>query len=122
MSRSTATLSIGIVRAAKIARKSPLPVMRSTPNVEIAWIYDRRSASALALAQAYGLRAPHLLSSEEVPACDVVLVGIPVDARGEYLGHLSSTFARRVTWHETMEIGASDPRQTALSVPKRLIR
>jgi predicted dehydrogenase len=91
MSSSTATLSIGIVGAGEITRKSHLPVLVNTPNVEIAWIYDRRPVSARALAQAYGLRAVHSQSPEELPACDVVLLAIPVDARGEYLGHLSSS-------------------------------
>jgi predicted dehydrogenase len=91
MSRSTATLSIGIVGAGEITRKSHLPVLVNTPNVEIAWIYDRRPALAQALAQAYGLKALHSMPPAELPACDVVLLAIPVDVRGEYLSHLSSS-------------------------------
>lgn len=91
MSRPTGTLSIGIVGAGEISRKSHVPVLVNTPDVEIAWIYDRRRAPAQDLAHAYGLRALHSLSPEQLPVCDVVLLAIPVDARGEYLDHLCSS-------------------------------
>jgi predicted dehydrogenase len=91
MIRSAGPLSIGIVGAGEISRKSHLPVLVNTPDVEIAWIYDRHRASAQGLARAYGLRALHSLSPEQLPACDVVLLAIPVDARGEYLDHLCSS-------------------------------
>jgi predicted dehydrogenase len=91
MTRSAGTLSIGIVGAGEISRKSHLPVLLNTPDVEIAWIYDRRRTSAQDLARAYGLQALHSLSPERLPACDVVLLAIPVDARREYLDHLGSS-------------------------------
>ena len=91
MNRPRGTLSIGVVGAGEISRKSHLPVLVNTPDVEIAWIYDRRPASAQDLARAYGLRALHSLSPEQLPVCDVVLLAIPVDARGEYLDHVCSS-------------------------------
>jgi predicted dehydrogenase len=91
MGNSSDTLSIGIVGAGEISRKSHLPVLVNMPDVEVAWIYDRRPASAQTLARAYGLRALHSQSPEHLPACDVVLLAIPVDARGEYLSHLCSS-------------------------------
>jgi predicted dehydrogenase len=93
MSKSGGTLSIGVVGAGEISRKSHLPVLANISDVEIAWIYDRRPASAQTLAQAYGLRGLHSLSPAELPPCDVALLAIPVDARGEYLNHLCATGA-----------------------------
>jgi predicted dehydrogenase len=91
MSRSPAALSIGVVGAGEISRKAHLPVLVNIPDVKIAWIHDRNPASAQSLAGAYGLRAVNSPRAEELPACDVVLLAIPVDARGDYLEHLSST-------------------------------
>ncbi|MGH8211170.1 MAG: Gfo/Idh/MocA family protein [Steroidobacteraceae bacterium] len=91
MIRSPTTCSIGIVGTGEITRKSHLPVLVNTPNAKIAWIYDRRPECAQALARAYGLRAVDALSPEELPACDVVLLAIPVDARPDYLDTLSSS-------------------------------
>jgi|HubBroStandDraft_1064217.scaffolds.fasta_scaffold00470_16 predicted dehydrogenase len=90
MSRSTSSLSIGVVGAGEISRKAHLPVLVNIPDIDIAWIYDRNPESAQALAGAYGLRALHPQSLKELPACDVVLLAIPVNARGEYLEHLST--------------------------------
>jgi predicted dehydrogenase len=90
MTGSARTLTVGIVGAGEISRKSHLPVLVNTPDVEIAWIYDQHRAPAEGLGQAYGLRALHSLSPEQLPACDVVLLAIPVEARRDYLNHLSS--------------------------------
>lgn len=90
MSRSAAALSVGVVGAGEISRKSHLPVLVNIPGVDIAWIYDRNPASARALAGAYGLRALQSLSPEALPMCDIVLLAIPVESRGDYLKHLSS--------------------------------
>lgn len=89
MSNFTSTLSVGVVGAGEISRKAHLPVLVNIPDVNIAWIYDRNPASAHALAGAYGLRALHAPTLEGLPECDVVLLAIPVDARGEYLEQLS---------------------------------
>jgi len=90
MSKSSAALSVGIVGAGEISRRSHLPVLVNIPDVKIAWIHDQRPAAAQSLAQAYGLRALHSLSPEDMGACDVVLLAIPVNARRSYLDVLSS--------------------------------
>jgi predicted dehydrogenase len=90
MSGSSLPLSIGIVGAGEISRKAHLPVLVNVPDVRIAWIYDRRPASARALAEAYGLRAIDSSSLDSLADCDVALLAIPVEARGEYLAHFSS--------------------------------
>ena len=82
-------LSIGIVGAGEITRRAHLPVLTNTPNVQIAWLYDHRPESVLTLARAYRLEALHSLAPEALPACDIALLAIPVDARGDYLRHFS---------------------------------
>jgi predicted dehydrogenase len=91
MSNLVDALSIGIVGAGEVTRKSHLPVLVNMPDVKVAWIYDRRPEAAQALAQAYGLRAHLSASPKQLPACDVALLAIPVDARGEYLDNLASS-------------------------------
>jgi predicted dehydrogenase len=91
MSKSAAVLSLGIVGAGEITRKSHLPVLVNIPDIEIAWIYDRSPEPAVMLAQAYRLKAVHSLSPEDLPPCDVVLLAIPVDARAQYLDQLCSS-------------------------------
>jgi predicted dehydrogenase len=88
--QSTDSLSIGIVGAGAITRKSHLPVLVNTPNVTIAWIHDHRPEAAKALADAYGLKCVHATTAEQLPECDVALLAIPVDARGEYLRHFAA--------------------------------
>jgi predicted dehydrogenase len=83
-------LSIGIVGAGAITRKSHLPVLMNTPNITVAWIHDARSDAAKALADAYGLRSVSSTAPQQLPACDVALLAIPVDARGEYLRHFAA--------------------------------
>jgi predicted dehydrogenase len=85
MSVPGTVLSIGVVGAGEITRKSHLPVLVNMPDVKIDWLYDQRATSARALAGAYGLPAVHAPSPSELPACDVVLLAIPVDARLAYL-------------------------------------
>jgi len=68
-------------------------VLVNTPDVEIAWIYDRRRASAQDLARAYGLRALHSLCPEQLPVCDVVLLAIPWMRAANIWSHLCSSAA-----------------------------
>jgi predicted dehydrogenase len=90
LNSSASPLSIGIVGAGEISRRSHLPVLVNMPDVEIGWVYDQRPASSRSLARAYGLRALQSLSPEDLGACDVILLAIPVNARRGYLDHLSS--------------------------------
>jgi predicted dehydrogenase len=82
--RTETSLTIGIVGAGSITRKSHLPVLMNMSGVKIAWIYDQRFEVARALADAYGVKSIHS-ALEVLPACDASLVAIPVEARGEYL-------------------------------------
>jgi predicted dehydrogenase len=84
------TLSIGIVGAGAVTRKSHLPALMNTPNVAVTWIHDVRGEAAKALAGAYGVDAVSSASPAQLPACDVALLAIPVDARGEYLRHFAA--------------------------------
>jgi predicted dehydrogenase len=83
-------LSIGIVGAGEITRRAHLPVLSNTPGARIAWLHDKRPASAQALARAYGINAVEAATPAELPPCDVALLAIPVDARGEYLRHFAA--------------------------------
>jgi len=87
------TLSVGVIGAGDIARKVHLPVLLSTPNVQVPWIYDSSVERTRSVAKAYGLRAVDPCSPQELPACDVALLAIPVGARGAYY----DTFAARGT-------------------------
>lgn len=82
------TVSVGIVGAGEITRKFHLPVLANMEDVTIPWIYDLRPEPALALAQSYGLPGLHSLTPEGLPRCDVILLAIPVDARGPYLDYM----------------------------------
>jgi predicted dehydrogenase len=84
------TLSIGIVGTGEITRRAHLPVLANTPGVRIAWLYDQRPDPARALAHAYGLQAVEAATPAELPPCDVALLAIPVDARGDYLRHFAA--------------------------------
>jgi predicted dehydrogenase len=83
-------LSIGIVGAGAITRKSHLPVLMSTPNVTVVWIHDARGEAAKAVADAYGVESVSSMAPRELPACDIALLAIPVDARGEYLRNFAA--------------------------------
>ena len=84
-------LTIGVVGAGEIARRAHLPVLMNMPDVEMGWIYDHRPERAEALGRAYGIRAVHSAAADGLPACDVALLAIPVDVRGEYLQQFSSS-------------------------------
>lgn len=84
------TVSIGIVGAGEIVRRSHLPVLVNIPGAKVDWIYDHRPERAIALAHAYGLHAIHSMSSDELPPCDIALLAIPVEARDEYLRHFAA--------------------------------
>jgi predicted dehydrogenase len=83
-------LSIGIVGAGAITRKSHLPVLMNIPDVTVAWIHDARSESAKVIADAYGIQSVSSIALQKLPACDVALLAIPVDVRGEYLRHFAA--------------------------------
>jgi predicted dehydrogenase len=86
-------LSIGIVGAGEITRKLHLPVLLNMPDVEVAWLCDSRQSQATMVGKAYGVKSVFVAQPEALPACDVALLAIPVEARSEYL----SLFSRRNT-------------------------
>jgi predicted dehydrogenase len=88
-----AALEIGVIGAGDIARKVHVPVLRSLPEVHLAWIYDASEARARSVARANGLRAVAPCMPHELPGCDVALIAIPVGVRDAYY----EVFAERGT-------------------------
>ncbi len=86
---STAPVSVGIVGAGAITRKSHLPVLASMVGVRVAWIYDQRPEAAAVLSRAYRVPAVTAVSLGRLPACDVVLLAVPADVREPYLREFS---------------------------------
>jgi len=78
-------LQVGIVGAGEITRQMHLPVLLNVPDVEVAWLFDRRDQQAAALAAAYGIKAVTASSPDALPSCDVALLAVPVNARQDYL-------------------------------------
>lgn len=78
-------VSIGVVGAGDIARKIHLPVLRAMDGVHVDWIYDRSEDRAGELGAAHGVRALPACAANELPACDIVLLAVPVEARAAYI-------------------------------------
>jgi predicted dehydrogenase len=87
------TLSVGVIGAGDIAHKVHLPVLMSMPQVRVQWIYDTNAARCRSVAAAHGRPAIGLCSPDQLPACDVVLLAIPVGVRASYY----EVFAKRGT-------------------------
>lgn len=84
--------SVGLVGAGSIASSVHLPVLRSLPDVSIAWIADRDDLRARSVARAHGI--PHVAlakSPDGLPSADVVVLAIPYGARAPYYEHLRGT-------------------------------
>jgi predicted dehydrogenase len=78
-------LQVGVVGAGEITRQMHLPVLLNMPDVEVAWLYDRRDHQAAALSAAYGVKAVAAATADALPSCDVALLAVPVNARQDYL-------------------------------------
>jgi len=87
------TLSVGVVGAGDIAHKVHLPVLLSMPHVHVQWIHDANVARGRSVAAAHGLKAVDARSPQDLPACDIALLAIPVGARAAY----HQAFAKRGT-------------------------
>lgn len=85
--------SIGIIGAGEITRKLHLPVLLSMPEVEVAWLWDRRESQAEMVGRAHRVKWLSPATSQSIPECDVALLAIPIEARAEYL----DVFAQRRT-------------------------
>ena len=83
-------LTIGVVGAGDIARRAHLPVLAHLPDVRVTWIADSRLERARTLGDAYGIAAVKAAGPADLPACDVALLAIPVDARTPYLEHFAA--------------------------------
>jgi len=86
-------VSIGIIGAGEITRKLHLPVLLSMPEVQVAWLWDRRDSQAEMVGRAHGLKWLAPAISPSIPECDVALLAIPIEARAQYL----DVFAQRQT-------------------------
>ena len=86
-------VSIGIIGAGEITRKLHLPVLLSMPEVQVAWLWDRRDSQAEMVGRAHGLKWLSPAISPSIPECDVALLAIPIEARAQYL----DTFLPRQT-------------------------
>jgi predicted dehydrogenase len=84
------SISIGIVGAGEITRRAHLPVLINMPGVKVDWLSDLDPGRSESLGRAFGITAAHWLPPGEMPACDVVLLAIPVEARSEYLSHFAA--------------------------------
>ncbi|MGO9988399.1 MAG: Gfo/Idh/MocA family protein [Steroidobacteraceae bacterium] len=78
------TFSVGVIGAGDIARKVHLPVLLNMPNVQVQWLFDSSVERTRAVAGAFGIHAVEPCASEDLPACDVALIAIPVGARASY--------------------------------------
>jgi predicted dehydrogenase len=89
---SDSSFSVGVVGAGSIAANIHIPVLRSMPECEIAWILDAHVGRARSLAAANGLpatRAPADLA--DAPPCDIVLLALPLPPRAMYFDALQAT-------------------------------
>ncbi len=91
------TLSIGLLGAGNVVESLHLPVLCSLDGVRLAWVCDKDTARARALAATHGI--PRVCGSlDDCIDVDVVLVAIPVGARR---GALEKILARG--WHAFCE-------------------
>ena len=86
-------VSIGIIGAGEITRKLHLPVLLSMPEVQVAWLWDRRDSQAEMVGRAHHVKWLSPAISQSIPECDVALLAIPIEARAQYL----DIFAQRNT-------------------------
>ncbi len=79
-------LKLGIVGAGKIVEDAHLPVLRTLPNVSIAWITDQREDRRELISQMYQIPAvsPEV-ALHQIQDIDVCLLAIPFGVRREYL-------------------------------------
>jgi predicted dehydrogenase len=78
-------LSVGIVGAGEIVSRIHLPVLSACSGIRIAYIADKNSAAAKAVAGSYKVGAVGVSDNrKELPHTDVVLLAVPVNARMPY--------------------------------------
>ena len=76
---------VGIVGAGVISTNLHIPTLQAIDDVDIAWVTDLDTKKAEALAKASGIPCARLPATPaELPAADVILLGIPYGARPAY--------------------------------------
>lgn len=84
--------TIGILGAGQIATAMHIPVLRAMDGVRIAWIGDADISRASEVARANRSRCAALTNDlGDLPACDILLLSIPLLPRRAYFDHYAST-------------------------------
>ena len=86
-------ISVGVLGLGQITRDVHIPVLKGLKNVTIRWVCDQNADRARLVARAYGIGIA-TDSLEEAPDVDILLLAIPLGARGEAI----ATALRR-RWH-----------------------
>ncbi len=85
-------IAVGVIGAGSVASTVHLPVLRSMPDVSLAWIADRDALRARNVARAHRIAHVALARSPgQLPPADVVLLAIPYGARAPYYELLRGT-------------------------------
>ncbi|WP_254538283.1 Gfo/Idh/MocA family protein [Halomarina litorea] len=80
--------AVGVVGAGKIASSCHLPVLANTEGVEVAYVADVDGTRAGRLARSYDARSVTIdpdAGSVSLPACDAVVLAVPLEVRRPYL-------------------------------------
>ncbi len=104
-------LCVGVVGAGEIVARLHLPILKSLADVQVDWITDINERSAGLVARSFGTTAHDLPKDlRDLPAADVILLGIPYGAREPYYAALAARgvalyvekpFARTVEEHRS---------------------
>jgi len=121
--------SIGIVGAGSIVRDAHLPVLWAGPHWRPAWVTDADDDVASRVAEGYGMRAvPAARAPAGLPPADIVLVAIPLGARGPYLEvlrgregalYVEKPVAATVTEHRLLVESFGEPWRVAHGLQRR---
>ena len=111
-SPSLNAVSVGIVGAGEIVSRIHLPVLTACEGVRLAYVADRNPATAKLVAKTFATLAVTTSDRpEELPATDLVLLAVPVNARMPYY----ELFAKRGT-----AVLSEKPLATCLSDAERI--
>jgi predicted dehydrogenase len=105
-------IRIGIVGAGEITRKVHLPVLQSMPDVRIVWLADADTKRSNALGRANQVPALGATAPSDLPACDIALLAIPVEARAAYLEHFAA---------KAVAVFCEKPFATSAAVHRRIL-
>jgi predicted dehydrogenase len=77
-------LSVGVIGAGEIVTHVHLPVLSACEGVRLAYIGDTNPEAARRAAKIYRTQPAIISDLDALPACDVVLLAVPVSARMPY--------------------------------------